>query len=55
VISLGVSDGDIKAAVDNMEQKFGQLERIRLGVYMTNLDESKQVADKTNNRLHSLM
>ncbi|KAH9903920.1 hypothetical protein F4778DRAFT_733217 [Xylariomycetidae sp. FL2044] len=54
VIALDV-DGDVETALSNMNQKLGQLERIRLGVYMTNMDDNQQVADTTNNRLHTLM
>ncbi|KAI0470502.1 hypothetical protein GGR56DRAFT_683891 [Xylariaceae sp. FL0804] len=56
IIALDVTQGvPIMDALDNMNKKFAQLERIRLGVYMTNLGENKNVADKTNNRLAALM
>ncbi|KAK7750712.1 hypothetical protein SLS62_007412 [Diatrype stigma] len=55
IVALDVTDPDVTTALNNMNQKFTQLERIRLGVYMTNLDENKRVADTTNNRLHALM
>ncbi|KAI0405762.1 hypothetical protein F4802DRAFT_170814 [Xylaria palmicola] len=54
-IALDVTGPDIKTAIDNMNKKFAMLEKIRLGVHMTNLDENKRLADKTNNRLHSLI
>ncbi|KAI0179934.1 hypothetical protein GGR52DRAFT_587445, partial [Hypoxylon sp. FL1284] len=55
VIALDVTDPNVNTALDNMNQKFTQLERIRLGVHMTNLQDNKRIADKTNTRLQGLI
>ncbi|KAI9157900.1 hypothetical protein HJFPF1_05884 [Paramyrothecium foliicola] len=45
----------IDVAFKNMDTKFGMLERARLGIYMINLKENRELAGRTNDRLYGEM